>query len=298
MSNSITSGVTGSYNYSISFADASSFVGGSGGMIGLSQQVDEMSDGTVKRLGPKLFFSYVKSKLNKTEKKKLTSRMRKLQALVKNAEEMGQQGLYEEFSKMLAVVARESEAVACGYDVWVDKKDIEKYMGKVTENDGSRQKIVFFKKLEEFPRAVPADIQKKIKDAKKKGVFDELWVLYLDYTGEEVKTNKEKIRQKDPILFGRFAYDPNKLFYIADWIDDYCDLTLSKFVDALKKDDKEYDVKVVEEIDESLMERIKKEVKERHERLSNTNPSNFRQLMTEEDKKPEPAKKRWYQFWK
>lgn len=287
---------TGSYSYVIT----PNWYGGSGGSISVSGEVVTKKDGTVKRIGPKLFFSYVKSKLNKTEKKKLKIRMSKLQALVKNAEEMGQQGLFEEFAKMLAVVARESEAIACGYDTWINKTDIEKFMGQVTENDGTRQKIVFFKKLQEFPRAIPKDIQKVIKDANKKGVFDELWVLYLDYTGEEIKTNKEKIRQKDPILFGRFSYDPNKFFYLADWIDDYCDLTLNKFVDTLKKDDPEYNVGTVDEMDAAFVERIKKEVKARHERLTNTNPSNFRNLMTEEDKKTQPPvpKKRWYEVWK
>lgn len=316
MSNTLT-GVSANSDHAV-FVPMTSIVGGSYSNSGITIQSgsglattygfsSSTNKNDAKRIGPKLYFNYVKSKLTKLEQKKLKSRLSKLQTLVKNAEDMGQHALYEEFGKMLAVVARETEAAVCGYDTWVNTTDITKFMTQVRENDESKQQIVFFKKLEEFSRVIPADIQKVIKSAKKKGIFDELWVLYLDYSGEQVKTNKEKIREKDPILFGRFSYDPNKMFYLADWVDEYCDLTLSKFVDTLKASDPEYQVNEVEEIDADLVERIKKEVKERHERLANTNRENFRELMTREQEdrlareqsKTVPAPtKRWFEFWK
>lgn len=254
-------------------------------------------NGSKKRIGPKLFFSYVKSKLNKSEVKKLKARLSKLQTLVKNAEEMGQQALYEEFSKMLAMVARESEAVACGYETYINKKDVEKYMHLVTENDKAQKSVVYLKKLTDFPRAIPVNIQKIIKNTQKKGLFDELWVLYLDYTHEEVKTNKEKIRQKDPILFGKFSYDQDKFYFIADWIDEFCDLTLSKFVETLKDKEPEYQVSSVDDIDEKLIDRVKSEVKARQDRLDKTRPNNFHGLMAEEDKKTKPRKNLWQRIW-
>jgi len=264
-----------------------------------------------KRIGPRLYFSYVKSKLNKSQVKKLKARLSKLQALVKDAEEMGQKALYEEFSRMLMATIRESEAVACGYDVYVMHKDITKFQGHVSENDKSYDNPVFFKKLEEFPRAIPAKVQKVIKSVKEKGIFDELWILYLDYSGEKIKTNKEKIREKDPILFGKFSYDNEKYYFITDWIDEYCDLTLSKFVEELKSKDEDYNFGRVEEITPEYIEKIKQEVKDRAERLANTKPANFRELMAQEDRvseqpqapqqeaapEPAPKKKPWYKFW-
>lgn len=251
-----------------------------------------VEDGKVKRISPKLYFSYVKSKLNKTQLKKLKSRLRKLQSLVRNAAEHGQTALYEEFTRMLVVAVRESEAAACGYDVYIEKKDIEKFMNKVTESESSVKNPVKFRKLEEFPRPVPDKIGKIIKSVQSKKLFDELHVLYLDYTEEKIKSTKEKIREKDPVLLGKFSYDSNRYFFIADWIDEYCDLTLGKFVDKLKEGDQEYDTKKIEDITPEYLERIKQEMKEREERLKSAGMNNFRDKMAEEDEAAK-ARAKW-----
>lgn len=259
------------------------YQGGTGVSYSLQQQ-ETVQKGQTKRISPKLYFSYVKSKLNKTQTKKLKSRLQKLQSLVRNADENGQKALYEEFSRMLIVAVRESEAAACGYDVYVDLSDINKFIYKVTENAQSNRNPIRFKKLEEFPRPVPAKVGKIIKSVQTKGLFDELHVLYLDYTGEEIKSTKEKIREKDPVLFGKFAHDNNRYFFITDWIDEHCDLTLSKFVDKLKEDDEEYETKKIEDITPDYLNRIKQEMKDREERMKNVNSGNYRDKMAEEDK--------------
>ena len=48
-------------------------------------------------------------------------------------------------------------------------------------------------------------------------------------------TEEEKRIKKDPILFG-VIYGSNKLYYIADWVDEYCDLTWDQVVEKLEKD--------------------------------------------------------------
>jgi hypothetical protein len=248
------------------------------------QNVGSPPTASKKRIGPKLYFNYVKSKLTKTQTKRLRSRLQKLQSLVKSAEENGQKALYETFSRMLVVAVREASASACGYDVYVDKADIEKFRYIVTENPESHRNPVYFKKLEEFSRPIPAKVAKVIKSVQSKGLFDELHVLYLDYTNEVVKSTKEKIREKDPVLFGKFSYDDSRYFFITDWIDDHCDLTLSKFVDTLKENNKEYETQKLEDITPEYLERIKLEINEREERLKTTNPSNYRANMAEEDR--------------
>lgn len=50
-------------------------------------------------------------------------------------------------------------------------------------------------------------------------------------------TQKEKEKAKDPILFG-VIQGSRKLYFIGDWIDDYCDLTLEKMMKTIK--DKEH----------------------------------------------------------
>ena len=39
-------------------------------------------------------------------------------------------------------------------------------------------------------------------------------------------------KKRDPILFGLIK-GSRKLYYICDWIDEYCDLTLSQLIDKI-----------------------------------------------------------------
>jgi hypothetical protein len=224
----------------------------------------------VGNINPRLYFSYVKSKLNDMELTKLKIRLDKLKKLVQSTVELGQQAAFEEFSRQLAVTVRESEAAACGIKGYVLKEHIEKFR--------SLTKDVHFTTFDKFPRAVPEIVRSKIKDIKSKDLFDEFWILYLDYK-EPLKTNKEKIREKDPILFGKYSYEPDKYYFIIDWVDQYCDLTITKFVDTIKIKE----IEKIPEIDEKLIAKIMKDVKDRTDRLNNTKPSNFRELMKEED---------------
>jgi hypothetical protein len=80
------------------------------------------------------------------------------------------------------------------------------------------------------------------KEADKLKVFDNYAVLYFSPKGkkeEEILTKEEKKRAADPILFG-VINNSNKLYYIADWVDEYCDLTLDKLLDKI--DEKSFEV--------------------------------------------------------
>lgn len=72
------------------------------------------------------------------------------------------------------------------------------------------------------------ELVKKAKDSK---CFDEIMILNLDYPRYE-REQEEKMKAKDPIAFGVVTELPNHLFFIADWIDEKCDLTLSKIMET------------------------------------------------------------------
>lgn len=227
---------------------------------------------------PALFFKYVKSKFTPLELATIKERIAKLRKLVVSADEMDQQALYEQFSLMLAVAIKESEAVACGYNQWVHNDSIKKFIDKVCV------KKIRFHSLEQFPRTIPDKIRKKIHSVKERGIFDELWVLYTQEPDEkEIKTTKEKIKEKDPILFGRFMFNPDIFYYITDWIDEYCDITLDKFVATLKECNAEYNLKSVPDLTNKELDNIVEEVKKRYTRLKETNRNNFVDNMTKED---------------
>lgn len=241
-----------------------------------------------KVIHPQLYFKFVKSKMSKLEQKEMTERLFKLQTLVKQAEDLGQKALYEDFAKKIAICVREQEINVCGIEYIISKESIDKYKDKVKDVD------IKFSKLEEYSRPIPANVKKRLDKFKKLMMFDNYMVLYLDYKEKidvdnkkravaDPKTNKQKIKEKDPILFGTLDYAPDKLYFIADWIDEYCDLTLDKFVQTIKRNDPEYELDGIDELDEEYIQRMVKESRERFVRLKETDPGTYKKLMVDED---------------
>jgi len=230
-----------------------------------------------KEIGAALYLKFVKSKLGKVQKEKIKRRLLKLQKLVSYSKEMGQRALYESLCEEIAILVREAEMVAYDIDQWVDQTDIDKFRNIV------KDKVIKWSPLEKFPRVIPRKVQTKIKALEKAKIFDEFHVLYIDYTkAPEMKTQKEKIRSKDPILFGRFSHQPNRFYFIADWVDEYCDLTFDKFVTQFRDNDPTFGVNEVTDITENRWKLIVDEVKARHQRLEQTKIDNWRELEKQE----------------
>lgn len=110
------------------------------------------------------------------------------------------------------------------------------------------QIVDFYKKCEKglrldwiknYARVIPdkfVEVKKKLDDLK---IFDNYVILHYDPDLKSFKETEaeieEKKRPKDPILFG-VMQDSRKLYYIGDWIDEYCDLTLDKVLEVLETD--------------------------------------------------------------
>lgn len=80
-------------------------------------------------------------------------------------------------------------------------------------NSESNTKRIFFCELEDYPRVIPVDVVRKIKQINDNKIFDKYYVLYTDFTKSAQKFangNKTGLQvtdissQKDPILFGAF----------------------------------------------------------------------------------------------
>ena len=299
-SGSVTTGNSSVYITGSNFMSAQQMQTPAGTQIDVkTTRAELMRD--VHGVNPRLFFKLLKSKMRKLEKQKLEENLRKLQSIVLVSKDLGQQALYEKLMEMLAITVREMEVSAMGMDKFVMRKDIDKY--KQVRKENGVDDIVFFERWENYPRIPPTAVVDRVKRIRDMALFDDYWVLYTDYTKghKELKTNKEKIREKDPILFGVFAYQPDKFYWIADWTDEHCDLTLDKFIESLKKEDVQYEPGQVEFNFESF-EQVKKDVMERHERYKNSNSRNFRDNMVVEDQKrketpkQEPKPKTWGWF--
>ena len=69
-------------------------------------------------------------------------------------------------------------------------------------------------------------------------IFDNYCILHYDpekksYAQTIEEQKRETQKRRDPILFGLIR-GSNKLYYITDWVDEFCDLTLDKFVETLQ----------------------------------------------------------------
>lgn len=232
-----------------------------------------------KQIHPRLYFKFVKSKIKESNLSRVKERLVKVQKLLKNFEEMGQEAPFEQLMVEIFKLTKHSEALASGYSKVVEETDITKFMSMVNVD----KKVVRFSDFTNFPRPVPKANKSKILEAKKTGIFDNFKILYLDYSEENLKTTKQKIIEKDPIVFGVYKEDPTKHFFITDWVDKVCDLTLLQFVDKMKKKDSEYGFVEEDTLDEEFLNRIRLEYEEKKSRLDNTKPSNFRELAKDEE---------------
>lgn len=89
--------------------------------------------------------------------------------------------------------------------------------------------------IKNFIKVIPQDVCELKKQADELKVFDNYVVMHYDYNDNSTSDTKaETAKKKDPILFG-LIQNSRKLYYIGDWIDDYCDLTLDVIIRKLGK---------------------------------------------------------------
>lgn len=134
----------------------------------------------------------------------------------------------------LDCIEKERELVKMGIDTFVYKDDIEEYIDKIASD------VVKIIELENYEREIPDEIIDVIYAVKEKKLFDQLYVVFTDYTGKVEKRVAKERRDNDPILFGAFM-DTRKdtvidrFYYLGDWEDEFCHLTLDKMVNETRK---------------------------------------------------------------
>lgn len=127
----------------------------------------------------------------------------------------------------LECIEKEREIVKAGINTFVYRDDIEYYIDNVADD------VVKIIDIQSYEREIPDEIVKVIEDVGNK--FDQLYIVFTDYTGDVEREVEQERRSKDPILFGVFQDDKSRsvvdrFYYLGDWVDEYCDLTLDKMV--------------------------------------------------------------------
>lgn len=144
------------------------------------------------------------------------------------AKELGQKSLMEKLQDMLDVVRGEAHLIQMGVKQYVTNEQMCDFYESVDED--KNLKLTW---IEHFVKVIPNEIVEVKAEIDKRGVFDNYVILHYDPEGNATSLTKEEIEvKKDPILFGVIK-NSKRLYYIGDWVDDYCDLTLEKMFEEL-----------------------------------------------------------------
>lgn len=138
--------------------------------------------------------------------------------LAKKYDELGQTEFKTESLKkidfLVDVLSKEEKLIDIGVTTFIYKDVIEDYIENIAD------KTVKIIEMSQYMRKIPDDLVEVVD--KTKELFDEFYVVFTDYTGqEEHKVEKER-RDKDPILFGAFKNGSNvsdRFYFLGDWVD-------------------------------------------------------------------------------
>lgn len=196
-------------------------------------------------IDPEDYFANIKSKKQQTSDEFLKTLYSNMESLLKKAYALGQTKVVKKILYTLEVLEKERKLYELGFSDFVYREDVEYYMDKVSD------KAVKIINLEEYPREIPDEVAEKLMILKKEGIFDVYYIVFTDYTGEVEREVEKERRRKDPIIFGTFSKrDQNsrilhdRFYYIADWEDEYCDLTFDKMVSEMSKAGKDIKIPV------------------------------------------------------
>jgi hypothetical protein len=148
--------------------------------------------------------------------------------LIKQAVQLNQTALKENLEKKLIVIKNEIILYTNGITKFITERQLVDFYKKTDEN--KNLKLTWIKN---YIRLIPSEVLDIKNNIDKLEVFDNYVILHYDPDNIATDlTEKEKEIAKDPILFGVFE-NSNKLYFIADWKDDYCDLTLDDIIKTL-----------------------------------------------------------------
>lgn len=193
-----------------------------------------------QKLDPQVYFDIIKDKKQYSNDKFLNDFQQVIDVELAKAMATGQNFLVRRLAYATSVITKERQLLEEGINVFVLREDIEEYIKQV------EKKVIKIIELENYPRSIPDEIVQKVAKLKEKNLFDRYYVVFTDYTGEVEKQVEVQKRRKDPILFGAFEQKidgiwdiMDRFYFIGDWEDEYCDLTLAKMVDAMSKKKKD-----------------------------------------------------------
>lgn len=196
------------------------------------EEIMETTPEEIKELSPQEYFESIKEKKHHITDRELLDIYNNCLELYAKYQITGQKKGMDKLMFHLKCIEKERSVLALGINTFVYRDDIEYYIDKVAANT---VKII---DLESYEREIPDEIVKIINLVKDE--FDQMYIVFTDYTGNVERQVKKERREKDPILFGTFQNKTtrsvvDRFYYLGDWVDEYCDLTLDKMVNETKR---------------------------------------------------------------
>lgn len=178
-----------------------------------------------QEITPSQYFDFIKGAKNTITTEELKKSYEAFITLAEKYNKLGQTESLKKLCFLADSLAKEEKLIEMGINTFVYKDTIEDYIENVAD------KAVKIVELSRYMREIPDALVDTIE--KVKPIFDELYVVFTDYTGKEERKVEKERRDKDPILFGVFKTQgtvADRFYFLGDWVDEYCDLTLDKMV--------------------------------------------------------------------
>lgn len=181
-----------------------------------------------EKVKPTEIFEDIKGNLGIIDKIKLKKYIAVSNKLLTKAEITGQTDLKQRLEFRIRTLARELEMLKThNIDTYIEKQHITTYI------EQTELREVKITDLSSYLREIPDEAIDIIADTRE--IFDDFFILFTDYTGEMAQKAEDVEVERDPILFGVF-YDNeanefmDRFYFLYDWEDEYCDLTLDKLI--------------------------------------------------------------------
>ena len=130
-------------------------------------------------------------------------------------------------------VLAETKLLEVGEIKYVTEEDVVKFYKKANLKD----RMLKLTWIKNYARMIPEDVIEAKKKFDGSELFDNYVILHFDKFDNSTQMTKAEVEKaKDPILFGVLKGTRN-LYFIGDWIDEYCDLTLDKFLSTLEMEE-------------------------------------------------------------
>lgn len=180
------------------------------------------------------FFESIKTSVKNIDKKSIDEILEKYIVTLDNAQDNHQTALVERIMGFVEILRTELILSESKFNKYLTEQDVVKFYNLASVH-GKYKTNLCLTYIKNFVKIIPEDVTALKKEADALKIFDNYVVLHYDYSGDAVaETKEEEEKRKDPVLFGVIKGSKN-LYYIGDWVDDYCDLTLDVIIKKLGK---------------------------------------------------------------